>query len=198
MLRQFPIDEEMSPCYEDNEWCHRVETARPGSFRRCREAVVLHDRTAEGSSVSAMADCGMKMERLLAQAHFLRTHGRLLDVDLLGLVPELRRADGSLDTDTARLLLGLIAARGTDWATMAWCNGELEPLLGRARMGEELERAKAQASAHEAALATLPILQQRHETLLRVEAGGWWQLRARLLPLLRFASVLRGLANPRS
>jgi GT2 family glycosyltransferase len=201
-LREFLIDEEMTAYYEDNEWCYRVELARPGSFRRCREALVLHHLSRGGEHESQLITCSEKVEKLLAQAHFLHAHGRLLDVDLLWLVPELRRPDWSLDTDAARLLLELIAARGTDWATMAWCSGELEPLLGRARVAQELEQAKEQAQAHEAALATLEqrnqTLEQRNDTLLSIEAGGWWRLRSRLLPLLRLASVVRDFSGARS
>ena len=137
-LRRFPIDEGMAAYYEDNDWCHRVEQAQPGSFRRCREARVLHHMDGHRPVLSPFTACSEKVEKLLAQAHFLAVHDRLLDVDLLWLVPELRLPDGSVDTVCARLLLRLIAARGTDWATMAWLNGDLAPVLGRAQLVAEL------------------------------------------------------------
>jgi GT2 family glycosyltransferase len=196
-LREHPIDEAMAG-YRDRDWCLRVEQERPGSLRRCREALALHHHRGDYRPSSRLIERSQTTERLRAQAHFLHAHGRLLDLDALQLVPELGLSDGSIDGEAARLLLELIAARGTDWATMAWCNGELEPLLGRARLGEELERARAETRAAAAARAAITILEQRHETLLRIESGGWWQLRERLLPLLRVASAVRDLTGPRS
>jgi GT2 family glycosyltransferase len=196
-LREHPIDERMAS-YADAEWCLRVEQARPGSLRRCRDALVLHDRQDRLHPPSHLAGRSETMDQLQAQAHFLHAHGRLLDADFLRLVPELGLLDGRVDAEAARLLLELIAARGTDWAMMAWLNGELAPVLGRARMGEELAQAKAEVRSRDAALATLSILQQRHETLVRIEAGGWWRLRSRLLPLLRLATALRDVASSRS
>ena len=42
---------------------------------------------------------------------------------------------------------------------------------------------------------TMTFLHGRHETLCRVEQGGWWRLRGRLLPVLRLAGRLRALAR---
>jgi glycogen synthase len=39
--------------------------------------------------------------------------------------------------------------------------------------------------------STLLFLHRRHETLCRIEQGGWWRLRGRLLPLLSLAARLR-------
>ncbi|HWF71746.1 MAG TPA: glycosyltransferase [Solirubrobacteraceae bacterium] len=203
-LREFPLDPGMAAYYEDNDWCYRVEQSRPGSFRRCREALVLHHRHVP--MLSPLAACSDKVEKLLAQAHFLHAHGRLLDSGLRLLVPELRCADGTIDTEVARLLLELIAARGTDWATMAWLGGDLDPLLGRVRLRAELEHAEELARAHEADLvshaatlartrATAAALEHHHQTLLLITAGGWWRLRSRLLPVLRLASGARRLAS---
>jgi GT2 family glycosyltransferase len=208
-LAEFPIDAGMAAYYEDNDWCHRVEGAHPGSFRRCREALALHHLAGHGRGAAPFSETSEKVEKVLTHAHFFHTHGRLLDVDLLGLVPELALADGRVDVDSARLLLELIAARGTDWATMAWLNGDLDPLLERPRLMDELDEVKADARARELALeaahvaalepvmTTLEVLRQRHETLASIEAGGWWQLRARLLPVVRLASALRRLAGSR-
>jgi GT2 family glycosyltransferase len=200
-LREFPIDEEMAAYYEDIDWCYRVELARPGSFRRCREAYVLHHLDGHERPAANFSGCSEKVEMLRALAHFLQTRGRLLDNDLLWLVPELRLPDGSVDIGSARLLLELIAAQGTDWATMAWLNGDLDPLLGRVRLADELNRQKTQARYHETVFeqadAELAMLRLRHETLLRIEAGGWWRLRSRILPVLRLASAVRDVASPR-
>jgi hypothetical protein len=42
--------------------------------------------------------------------------------------------------------------------------------------------------------STLAWLHRRHETLCRVEQGGWWRLRGLLLPLLTLAGRLRRLS----
>lgn len=193
-LREFSIDSEMVFQYEDNDWCYRVERARPGSFRRCREALVLHHLSRHDEPPSPFVAYSQLAENLMLEARFLRAHGRLLDVDLTWLLPDLRLPDGSLDVPAARLLLELVAARGTDWTTMVLANGELEPLFARARLERELEQANSQAAARQAMVA---ILEQREETLSRIEAGGWWRLRSRLLPLIRIASAARDMVSSR-
>jgi GT2 family glycosyltransferase len=50
---------------------------------------------------------------------------------------------------------------------------------------EELER------THERLAAVDAELRIRAEKLARIEAGGWWRLRSRLLPLLRIAAAIR-------
>jgi GT2 family glycosyltransferase/exopolysaccharide biosynthesis predicted pyruvyltransferase EpsI len=220
VLRQFPIDSRLS-YFEDNDWCHRVEQSRPGSFRRCRDALVLHRFARWPNGATSFAQCSARVERLSAQAEFMRVNGVLLDVDLVNHVPELRRPDGSADLAAARLLFELIASRGTDWATMAWMNGDLAPLLGGsytefAARGAEIDRLREEVrllrrevrqlrvDAHElrehgeeraARLLQMEAhamaLDQRHQTLLRIEAGGWWRLRSRILPLLRIAAWAR-------
>jgi hypothetical protein len=230
ILEQIPIDDGLAAYYEDNDWCFRVEQRRPGSFRRCREALVLHhhDFTAGPEPSSGLVKRYETVERLAAQAHFLRASGLLLDVDLRLIAPELQRPDGSLDIAAARLLLELIAAKGVDWIVMQWMNGGLEPLLDgaheeSAQRGAEIVRLRAEAGAREAQIAQLAAhidqlqahfseleshatalesersavrehvtwLEARHLTLSRVEAGGWWRLRARLLPLLRVAAAIK-------
>ena len=58
-----------------------------------------------------------------------------------------------------------------------------------------LEGARSQNGAPAQVLAsqeeTIAWLRRRHETLCRIEDGGWWQLRGRLAPALRLAAWLR-------
>lgn len=60
-----------------------------------------------------------------------------------------------------------------------------------------LEQAQAENTRLKQALtsqeATMAFLHSRHDTLCRIEAGGWWRLRGRLQPLLRVATRLRAL-----
>jgi GT2 family glycosyltransferase/exopolysaccharide biosynthesis predicted pyruvyltransferase EpsI len=221
ILREVALDDGMAAYYEDNDWCYRVEQRRPGSFRRCGEALALHhhDFTAAPESPSRLVSRYETVERLATMAHFFATNGLLLEVDLVTLVPELRRPDGSVDPVTARLLMSLIAANGVDWTVAEWMNGRLEPLLDRAEIARlraeggvqqaqiaqleahaaHLEAYAAEVQAHAVALEDrvtalqaersqtgerVAWLEDRHQTLCAVEAGGWWRLRSRVQPLL--------------
>jgi GT2 family glycosyltransferase len=208
-LREFPIDPGFRAYYEDNDWSFRVERERPGSFRRCREAIVVHHggRAPEYSCALVRVFC--IVELLAAHARFLRRHGVLLDVDLHARIPELRLADGGVDLTAARLLVELVAARGVAWVATEWLSGGLDPLFGAperieelrgelAARDAELREARRELSVHvelrecEAELGRkLAWLLERHETLLRVENGGWWRLRTQLEPLLSRATVIR-------
>lgn len=62
----------------------------------------------------------------------------------------------------------------------------------------ELQRAQRQAQAPPVDAAELARLRDRSDTLAAIEAGGWWRLRGRLLPLIRLARRLRQLRAPRA
>jgi hypothetical protein len=144
-FEEFPLDPGMSAYYEDNEWSLRVQRARPGSFRRCREALCIHhkDWSDVGLDFSGRS---WRAERVAAHAHFQRRHGSLLGVDLFKLVPELMRPDGTRDVAAARLLVELTGAHGSDWMLAEWINGGLAPLLGSERwdLQAQLEVARAE------------------------------------------------------
>jgi glycosyltransferase involved in cell wall biosynthesis/GT2 family glycosyltransferase len=209
LLTEFELDERMSAYYEDNEWCYRVVRDRPDAFRRCREALAIHhlerpqlgERTPEGAALT--------VRMLTAHARFYERHRRLLVPWLFDVVPELRTADGTRDQAAARLLLEIVTAKGADWTLSAWSDGALAAVLDGPRREQELRR--TQAALHEAwadgaqwkaeierlraAIAsreeTLAFLQQRDATLCRIEQGGWWRLRDRLRPALRFYEAVR-------
>jgi GT2 family glycosyltransferase len=204
VLDEFPIDEGMRSYFEDNDWCYRIERARPGSFRRSLEARAVHHFTEKHRPGVDFASRSVAVELLAAHAHFYARHAKILDLALFDLVPELRDAHGVPDLGAARLLLELVSAKGADWTFMAWMNGDLEPLILRGRQltalaDENSEQADKLAedqrvlSEHQELFA---FLFERHETLERVEAGGWWRLRGRLMPLVAAASRLRGTLTP--
>ena len=210
LLTEFELDERMSAYYEDNEWCYRVSRDRPDAFRRCREALAIHhlgrrqlgERTPEGRALT--------VRMLTAHARFYERHGLLLAPWLFDVVPELRAADGTCDLASARLLLEIVTAKGADWTLSAWRDGALAPLLDGPRREQDLRRTqvalhaawaegaqrKAEIDRLRAAIAsqeeTLAFLHQRYETLCRIEEGGWWRLRDRLRPALRFYEAVRG------
>lgn len=179
--------------YEDVDWSYRVEQAEPGSFRSSLEAKAVHRGPPATSFGREFARRSEAVERLAACARFYAQHGKLLNVDLFAMVPELVDADGRADLAAARLLMELVAAKGTDWAFMEWMNGGLDVLLSANR---RLTEARGAQDELKAALAAGELnrayLQGRHETLTRIEEGGWWRLRKRLDPALRLYSRLRG------
>jgi GT2 family glycosyltransferase len=195
-LERYPLDPRMSSYYEDNEWSYRVWLERPASLRRSREAHAIHHLAGKHFAGVDFATRSAAVELLAAQAAFLERHGKLLDIDLFGLVPELRTESGHCDVVAARLLIELIGSKGTDWVFARWMSGELEPLLGHSRAVEALEQRDGVIAARDAELAErsdlIDFLYRRHQTLERVENGGWWRLRTRLLPALRLLSRLRG------
>jgi GT2 family glycosyltransferase/exopolysaccharide biosynthesis predicted pyruvyltransferase EpsI len=200
VFEDFPIDEKMAAYYEDNEWCYRVELERPGSFRRSLQARAVHHLTAKHDSTVEFVARSHAVELLHAHARFYERHGLLLGVALFDLVPELRDAEGARDVAAARLLMELLLAKGTDWTLMEWMNGGLDGLLGaggrltsqrieNARLLRELAEREHRLAEQ---TASMDFLHQRHVALQRLQTGGWWRLRQRLLPALRVFWRLRG------
>ena len=207
LFSAFPLDPRVAAYYEDNEWCHRVALERPWCFRRSREAIVVHRRTTPSPPPQDFAMRSRAVELLVAHAAFYARHGLLLAPSLFDLVHQLRDDDGEPDLASARLLLELVLARGPDWVFMEWMNGGLHELLhGRldrhrlerrnAELQRELAECQRQLATRQAWIdehtELLGYLYDRHETLQRVEQGGWWQLRQRALPALRIVWRLKG------
>jgi GT2 family glycosyltransferase len=195
-LERYPLDPRMSSYYEDNEWSYRVWLENPGALRRSHGARAVHHLAGKHFAGTDFATRSTAVELLAGHAAFLERHGKLLDVDLFRLIPELRTESGECDLIAARLLIELTGAKGADWVFARWMAGELEPLLGHGRAVEELRQRDSVIAAREAQLAEhselVDFLYRRHLTLERVETGGWWRLRTRLLPALRLLSRLRG------
>jgi hypothetical protein len=192
-LMQFPLDDRMSSYYEDNEWCYRVGRELPGSFRRSLEARAVHHFSEKHHAGTDYLTRSVAVELLSAHARFYELHGKLLDLALFDLVPELRDGDGTCDLAAARLLMELLLAKGTDWLFANWMSGELDGLLGSGRRVTALQAQVAERERELAELRELTgFLHHRHEKLIRIESGGWWRLRGRLLPALRALWWLRG------
>jgi len=196
LLEEHPFDEQMAAYFEDNEWSYRVARERPSSFRRSRDALALHRLTERPVFHTGLET---RLARAAACARFYERHGVLLGPWLFDTVPELRAEDGSCDLAGARLLMELISRNGPEWTLSAWQDGQLWGLLGAHRLKARLRTASAElARAHEAARSreeTFAWLYERHLTLRRVEQGGWWRLRGRVLPLIRVAQRLRALTR---
>jgi GT2 family glycosyltransferase/peptidoglycan hydrolase CwlO-like protein len=174
ILRDVPLDDAMVTYYEDNDWCYRVEQCRPGSFRRCHEALVLHhhDFTAAPPAPSSrLVERYELVEKLASQAHFYRASGVLLDIDLDSTLPELRLADGRTGVAATRLLMELLAARGVDWTVMEWMNGGLDPLLESARTGQ-LEGHPTELETPAAGLETQLESVRAHSAGIETHAAG--------------------------
>jgi GT2 family glycosyltransferase len=153
-LRSCPLAAEMG-YFEDNDWCFRVEARWPGSLRRVVEALGLHHQQEKGRRGSGLVGIGDVLPFLAALARIHQAHGRILDV-LFAFVPELISPSGERDVDAARLLLELIAARGTDWTLLNWLNGGLAPLFQagpRTELRRALDASRAELLASRAELA---------------------------------------------
>jgi hypothetical protein len=210
-LREVPIDPGLNAYYEDNDWSLSVQRRWPGSFRSCREAVVVHaNHDAAVMHSCELARVSWLAERLASQARFMRRHGVVLDIDLAQMVPALVLPGGNLDLPAARLLLELVASRGTDWLVSEWMGGRLEPLFVRgpliarlqhesARHAAELGEVTAERDDHSARVQQLEIesaelrehiywLRRLEKRLESIESGGWWRLRGQLQPVLRVAT----------
>ncbi len=195
LLEDFPVDQEMAAYFEDNEWCYRISLERPGSFRRSREALVFH-QLALKTPTRNLASNERRIELLGAATHFYRRHGVVMGPWAFdSVLPELRANDGTSDFASARLLMELLTAKGPEWTLAAWNSGELTGLLSSHRRRADLADARTEIERLRQAIAaqeeTMFFLYQRHQTLCRVEQGGWWRLRGRILPLIRLAGALR-------
>lgn len=158
-----PRTEYADPAVRDTEWALHVAdaaVARLLAVPAARFLAAPEPALQMGDSIEFRS---ARMRRLGDHATLLADRDLLMPDELLALMPELTRPDGSLDDPRARLLLTLVAARGTDWALMEWMNGGLDPLIG----------------------GRLAQLEDRNATLSAIEAGGWWRLRGRLAPLLK-------------
>ncbi|HVT58436.1 MAG TPA: glycosyltransferase [Thermoanaerobaculia bacterium] len=176
-----PLEVEMA-YFEDNEWCYRLDAWRPGSLRRSVEALALHQQQEKGRLGCGLVGVGDALPFLAAAARFHQLHGRVLDT-VFAFAPELA-SGGRQDVAAARLLLELIAAKGTDWALLNWLNGGLAPLL-RAGVGPEAELAAAEerlrqagrelaATGAELAAAEERLRQARRE-LAAIHDSRWWR-----------------------
>jgi GT2 family glycosyltransferase len=213
-LREIPIDPAIAFYYEDNDWSFRAQRARPGSLRRCREAIALHHGGRQRLSNSCqLAQVFDIVELLSSQAAFLARNGVVLDVDLAARLPQLTLESGAVDIAAVRVLLGLVSARGVEWVASEWLGGGLaplfEPALGAAMLRESLDaRARelaTTAAAHAELAEYVGLLQRenaeqeekvrwllgRHELLTRLEHGRYLQLRRRLGPAIRMVARAR-------
>ena len=208
-LERCPVDDRMSAYFEDNEWSFRVAERWPQPFRRSAEARAIHSSQKRWPA-AGFAARSLAGDWLGAHARFYARHRLLLGPSLFGIVPELVDERGERDIASARLLMELVLARGTDWVTMEWINGGLASLLGGraevvahqrmlrdlraelaesarvSQMAQQRERDAVSAAAEQAEL--LSFLHDRHLTLQRVENGGWWRLRHWVRPVLALAS----------
>jgi len=145
-----PLAVEMT-YFEDNEWSYRLAARHPGSLRRSVEALALHHQQEKGRRGHGLVGVGDALPFLAAAARFHQLHGRILDT-VFAFAPELD-GGGGRDVAAARLLLELIAAKGTDWVLLHWLNGGLAALFGAAREAD-LRQALAAARSELAAART--------------------------------------------
>jgi GT2 family glycosyltransferase len=181
-----PLAVEMS-YFEDNEWCYRLNAWRPGSVRRSVEALALHHQQEKGRRGCGLVGVGDVLPYLAAAARFHQLHDRVLDT-VFAFAPELAGGNGQ-DVAAARLLLELIAAKGTDWVLLNWLNGGLSPLFRASGDGPDLElRRTLEAATAELAAANAGLRQAGREhaaaeerlwqtgrELAAIHGSRWWR-----------------------
>lgn len=114
-LEAMPLDAEMGP-FAIHEWCYRSNDAcftGPDAPAPRRRASRRGDSDEERRQAAPL---------LAPIARFYRKHGLVMK-DVFSVAPELT------DTRSARLLLELVSARGTEWIAEQWVAGELGPLF---------------------------------------------------------------------
>lgn len=164
------------------EWSLRVEQGG-GLLLACRDAVIESDWHAEAATAKTFSGRHEAALRLPALSELHDRSGLLLSDRLALLVPELQTESGEIDLEAARLLLGIVAERGPAWVLMEWTNGGLAPLIGLADDHPAIVDAAAEAAQRREYVSWL---EQRNEMLTGIESGGWWKLRERVQPVLRF------------
>ena len=216
-LDEFPLDPEMCEYFEDNEWGYRVSQARPGVLRRSREALALHHVGVRHPLGPSPPGRRQAVELLVAAAHFLRRHGLVLAPGVFQVVPELEGDElaarvlldlvdragpawvlenwlrGGLDGFFADTALRALTPRRADLAELHARHQELCDANAQLHRDHALvlQREGRLRDALEAQDEALSALARRDETLAQIEQGGWWRLRAQLLPLLRLGDIAR-------
>lgn len=142
-----PFDPCMSAYFEDTEWSYRVSGGDRGSFRRSREALVLHHAEHRDGWRTDLAGRANLVHMIATTAYFYRKHGKLLHVpgvDVFAIMSELSRTDGTLNLKGARLIMELANTHNNDWLLTEWMNGGLDPVLGVecTRLGDELHECR--------------------------------------------------------
>ena len=130
VLRKDPLDAQMRVCYDDLEWCYRVQQSNALTFYRCVEAIAIHYHEfkvplqTEPREQVRQRGAGL----IEAMAHFYQKHGKVIQ-NLFDFVPELG-APNEASVSAAKLFLELVNARGMTWVLEKWNARELDSLFG--------------------------------------------------------------------
>ena len=130
VLRKDPLDAQLRVCYDDLEWCYRVQQSNALTFYRCVEAIAIHYHEfkvplhTEPREQVRQRGAGL----IEAMAHFYQKHGKVIQ-NLFDFVPELG-APNEASVSAAKLFLELVNARGMTWVLEKWNARELDSLFG--------------------------------------------------------------------
>jgi hypothetical protein len=178
VLLDVPFASGLDLTCQNADWCLRIERFAPRSLRRCPEAAVTSPVEIVEPRGISFVERAAATRALPSHVEFFELHGRLLEAPLLELVPELRDRNGGINTQAAKLLLGVVAGHGTEWTLMEWMNGGLGPRLEWRPVDGEPELSDAQRER-------LEWLEARNERLVGIEGGGWWKLREKAAPVIK-------------
>jgi GT2 family glycosyltransferase/exopolysaccharide biosynthesis predicted pyruvyltransferase EpsI len=120
--------------YEDVEWCVRLNQIGTGRFYRSVEAMAIHYHEPKVPS-SFLAESERRKRVIMyveSIARFYQVHGKVIEA-LFGFMPELGNPSQSVNVSSAKIVLELINAYGTQWVLDEWNRGELAPLFASAQ-----------------------------------------------------------------
>jgi GT2 family glycosyltransferase len=156
--------------------------ARAATVRRATALAAAHAPAVTPASTPAREDPGARAQRERAQ--LLR--------DLEVRAQYVVALEAELAEVTARVEAVSSAEREAGTA-LAHVEAHAAELAGEHHALSE--RFAVLEADHARAQADLAWLWERECTLVAIQSGGWWRLRARLLPLVRLASSLRALSR---
>jgi len=145
VLLEQPYDPELRFYYEDLEWCYRLNQIGAGSFYRSVEALMLHYHEPKVPDQSVPVDerRAQAVNYLAAIARFYAVHGKVIQ-NVFDFLPELGQPSSPNAVSSAKIVLELISAYGSEWFLQKWGDGELAPVLTlQALQAEVREREKA-------------------------------------------------------
>ncbi len=130
VLLEQPYDPELRFYYEDLEWCYRLNQIGAGSFYRSVEALMLHYHEPKVPDQSVPADerRAQAVNYLAAIARFYAVHGKVIQ-NVFDFLPELGQPGSPHAVSSAKIVLELISAYGSEWFLQRWGDGELAPVL---------------------------------------------------------------------
>jgi GT2 family glycosyltransferase/exopolysaccharide biosynthesis predicted pyruvyltransferase EpsI len=124
------FDPLMRHYYEDVEWCFRLNQSSEGLFCRSVEAMAIHyhEPKAPSTFLGKNERHNLAIRYIESIARFYQAHGKVIEAIFM-FMPEL---GSPINVSSARKVLELVNAYGSQWVLDEWNQGELAPLFAPA------------------------------------------------------------------